>query len=272
MITEIRLVSNDGASTAAFFGAIFNAPAVDLGGGRWRVTPVAGPTVTITTARVVEAITSADLTVTVDHGAPDRLRALDFEVALDGSAAVDVNGTDATVYLVARGWDGYSDVPWEEPSPDEIAATTSRPPDAVTGEVVVIETDSVSHVSRFLSAWFDMTPETVPSGVVRFPVRNTLIRVEPAQEPRRQWVPLGSRGYLAAVARCAAAGFTVTPSPTHPTTAGHCDIGQVTFLLTKLERPVRDDAYYAGLSASIEAGDYEIGGPLERGPKWEDPR
>ncbi|MGV7586367.1 hypothetical protein PJI74_01365 [Mycobacterium kansasii] len=119
MITEIRLVSNDGASTAAFWSAILNTPAEDLGGGRWRIEPAAGPSVSISTARVVEAITRVDLTVTCDPAAPDRLRALDFEVALDGSAAVDVNGTDATVYLVARGWDGVSDLPWEEPPPEE---------------------------------------------------------------------------------------------------------------------------------------------------------
>ncbi|SHX68567.1 Uncharacterised protein [Mycobacteroides abscessus subsp. abscessus] len=118
MITEIRLVSNDGASTAKFWGAVFNVPPVDLGGGRWRVTPVAGPAVSISTARVVEAITRVDLTVVSDPAAADRLRALDFEVAHDGSQAVDVNGTDSTVHLVARGQEGHSDVPWEEPIPE----------------------------------------------------------------------------------------------------------------------------------------------------------
>lgn len=155
MITEIRLVSNNGASTAAFWSAIFNTPAENLGDGRWRIGPAAGPTVTVTTAQAVEAITSVDLTVTVDHGAPDRLRALGFEVALDGSAAVDVNGTDATVYLSPRGWDGESDVDWEEPTPEET---------------------------------------------------------------------------------------------------------------------VRDDAYYAGLSAAVESGDYEARGPVELGADREDPR
>ena len=82
-----------------------------------------------------------------------RLRALDFEVALDGVAAVDVNGTDSTVYLSPRGWDGHSDVPWEEPIPEE---------------------------------------------------------------------------------------------------------------------PVRDAAYYAQFSRAVEAGDYEVGGPLEPGPAWEE--
>ncbi|MBE5513713.1 hypothetical protein [Mycobacteroides abscessus] len=118
MITELRLVSNSGESTARFWSAVFNTPATDEGGGRWRIEPIAGPSVSISTARVVEAITRVDLTVTCDHAAADRLRALDFEVALDGSAAVDVNGTDATVYLVTRGWDGVSAVDREEPIPE----------------------------------------------------------------------------------------------------------------------------------------------------------
>lgn len=154
MITELLLVSNNGESTAAFWGAVFNTPPTDLGGGRWRVTPVAGPAVTVSTARVAETISRyADMTVETDPAAPDRLRALGFEVALDGSAAVDVNGTDATVYLVARGWDGVSDLPWEEPTPEE---------------------------------------------------------------------------------------------------------------------PVRDAAYYAQFSRAVEAGDYEVGGPPEPGPAWEE--
>lgn len=153
MITELRLVSNSGESTARFWSAVFGVSAVDLGDGRWRVTSPSGFGVRIEQARVVEAITRVDLTVTCDHGAADRLRALGFEVALDGSAAVDVNGTDATVYLSPRGWDGHSDVPWEEPTPEE---------------------------------------------------------------------------------------------------------------------PVRDDAYYAGLSRAVEAGDYEAIGPLERGPAREE--
>lgn len=129
MISEIRLVSNDGASTAAFFGAIFNAPAVDLGGGRWRVTPVAGPTVTITTARVVEAITRCDMTVVTDRGAADRLRAAGFPVSSPGFplSAEDLNGTHGAVFLRVVGWDGESDVDWdgesdvdwEKPTPEE---------------------------------------------------------------------------------------------------------------------------------------------------------
>ncbi|MBE5469503.1 hypothetical protein [Mycobacteroides abscessus] len=264
MITELRLVSNHGESTAAFWGAVFNTPPTDLGGGRWRVTPVAGPTVTITTARVAEAITSVDMTVVTDHGAADRLCEAGFEVAHDGSAAVDVNGCDNTVFLVERrGWDGRSDVPWAEPTPGQAAA--------ITGSVVRIETDAVAAVAAFLSAWFNVTPETLPSGAARFPIRNTLIRVAPVREPRRQWVPLGIRYYAEAVERCAAAGFTVTPSPTHADTAGHVDVGECTFLLMELHRE-RDDAYYAEFSAAIERGDYKASGPVELGTEREDPQ
>lgn len=103
MITEVKLQSNDGASTARFWSAIFNVPAQDLGDGRWRIAPPNGPTVVVTTTRVVETISRyVDLTVAVDSGAADRLRALGFEVAEDGSQAVDVNGCDNTVVLVQQ--------------------------------------------------------------------------------------------------------------------------------------------------------------------------
>lgn len=101
MITEIKLQSNNGESTARFWSAIFDVPAQDLGDGRWRITPANGPGVVVSTARVVETISRyVDVTVAVDSGAEDRLRALGFEVAHDGSQAVDVNGTDGTVFLV----------------------------------------------------------------------------------------------------------------------------------------------------------------------------
>ncbi|GAB19395.1 hypothetical protein GOEFS_083_00260 [Gordonia effusa NBRC 100432] len=101
MITEIRLQSNDGESTARFWSAIFNVPAEELGDGSWRITPAGGPTVVVDTARVWETISRyVDVTVAVDSGAPDRLRALGFEVSVDGSKAVDVNGCDNTVFLV----------------------------------------------------------------------------------------------------------------------------------------------------------------------------
>lgn len=53
MITEVKLQSNDGASTARFWSAIFNVPAQDLGDGRWRIAPPNGPAVVVTTTRVV---------------------------------------------------------------------------------------------------------------------------------------------------------------------------------------------------------------------------
>lgn len=103
MITEIRLNSNSAESTASFWSAIFNVPAEELGDGRWRITPAAGPTVVVDTARVWETISRyVDLTVAVDAGAADRLRESGFEVAHDGSQAVDTNGTDATVFLVQQ--------------------------------------------------------------------------------------------------------------------------------------------------------------------------
>ncbi|MCF8590033.1 hypothetical protein [Gordonia liuliyuniae] len=84
-----------------FWTALLNVPAQDLGDGRWRITPVTGPAVVVSTTRVWETISRyVDLTIAVDAGAPDRLRELGFEVAHDGSQAVDLNGTDATVFLV----------------------------------------------------------------------------------------------------------------------------------------------------------------------------
>ncbi|QQG95913.1 hypothetical protein HBE99_02725 [Mycobacteroides chelonae] len=103
MITEIRLNSNSAESTARFWSAILDVPAQELGDSRWRITPAAGPVVVVSTTRVVETISRyVDLTVAVDSGAADRLRALGFEVAEDGSQAVDVNGCDNTVVLVQQ--------------------------------------------------------------------------------------------------------------------------------------------------------------------------
>ncbi len=120
MITEIRLNSNDAASTARFWAAIFNVSTENLGGGRYRITPAGGPAVVVATTAVWQTISRyADMTVVVDHGAADRLRENGFEVSVDGIQAVDVNGCDNTVQLIARGWDGISDVNWEEPDDAE---------------------------------------------------------------------------------------------------------------------------------------------------------
>lgn len=100
MITEIRLVSNNGLSTAQFWSAIFNVPAERIGPNRWRIAPETGPAVRVTTTPVWQAITRVDMTVRCDAGAPDRLRELGFEVAHDGRQAADVNGCDNTVHLL----------------------------------------------------------------------------------------------------------------------------------------------------------------------------
>lgn len=101
MITEIRLNSNSAESTARFWSAIFNVSAEELGDGRWSITPVTGPAIVVSTSRMWETISRyVDLTVAVDAGAPDRLRENGFEVSVDGSQAVDVNGCDNTVFLV----------------------------------------------------------------------------------------------------------------------------------------------------------------------------
>lgn len=102
MITEIRLVSNNGLTTAQFWAAILDAPAERLRDGQWRVSPETGPAARVGTTPVWQAITRCDMMVTVDVGAPDRLRELGFEVAHDGRQAVDVNGTDATMHMAVQ--------------------------------------------------------------------------------------------------------------------------------------------------------------------------
>lgn len=163
MITEIRLVSNNAESTAGFWSAILHVPATDLGGGQWRVAPLAGPTVTITTARVVETISRySDMTVTCDHGAPDRLRELGFEVSHDGSQAVDVNGCDNTVHLRAVGWDGVSEVPWDEPSDEEKARikelTETARPMRLGLMVLYVPPPSLDAAAKFYGAVLDAEP------------------------------------------------------------------------------------------------------------------
>lgn len=241
MIAEIRLQSNNGESTAAFWSAIFNVPAEHLGADRWglhswRISPAVGPDVVVSTTRVVEAITRCDLIVAVDAGAPDRLRSLGFEVADDGSQAVDVNGCDNTVFLVVRDWDGVSDMPREAGSPEQIAASMRRRP-GVLDYMRVIPTVDPASTARFIATWFDVAQDRRPEfGVRRVAVGGTVFRAEPAIAPARQWVPLGARDYTAAVERVRAAGFDVVPSVSHPRTAAHCDVGNTCFILTELPR------------------------------------
>jgi hypothetical protein len=107
VIIEVRLNSNNGASTSRFWSVILNAPAEKLGDGRWRIKPATGPAVVVSTTRVVETISryvdlavAVAVAVAVDAGAADRLRENGLEMSVDGSQAVDVNGCDNTVFLV----------------------------------------------------------------------------------------------------------------------------------------------------------------------------
>lgn len=243
----MRLLSGYPASTARFWAAVFNVEPVDIGPDRhgrerWLVTSTSGLTMQIEPAPTWQHFTTVDMTVTCDMGAPDRLRERGFEVSSPGFplSAVDVNGTDSTVRLLTFVWDGVSEFYEDDPSDEEKERirelVASRPPDAVTGEVRVIKTSAPATLGRFLSAWFAVTATEIPSsGAVRVEVGPTLFRIERVGDPERQWIPLGTRAFCAAVTRCTAAGFTVVPSPTHPEKAGHVDLGAVTFLLTEVQ-------------------------------------
>jgi hypothetical protein len=232
MIAEIRLVSNSD-STARFWGAIFDVEPEDLGPDRWgnhswRISPAVGPDIVMSTARTTAAITSVDMIVATDAGAPDRLREAGFEVAHDGSQAVDVNGCDNTVFLTVRHWDGISDVDWEEPGSGEELSVT-----AVTGRVDQIQTGTPGLVTKFLSAWFGVPADRQVPGVARFAVGGTLIRVSYTARPEKRWIPLGTADYPAAVARVESAGFAVMPSAGGQV-AGHVELGGHVFLLVEL--------------------------------------
>ncbi|WP_241177753.1 VOC family protein [Mycolicibacterium nivoides] len=172
MITEIRLQSNNGERTAAFWSAIFDVAAEDLGPDRWglhswRISPAAAPAVVVSTARVVETISRhIDITVVVDAGASDRLRALGFEVADDGSQAVDVNGTDSTVFLVTPdpiSPDFYEDDPDDgkvhaaelmRRSPDAAAASPTR----LSLMVIYVPAPRVELAAKFYAAILNVEP------------------------------------------------------------------------------------------------------------------
>lgn len=235
MITELRLVSNDAVSSSHFWSSILNAPAELQDDGQWRVTSPGGLSVRIGQAATVEAITRVDVEVACDHGAPDRLRAAGFPVSLPEFplSAEDLNGTDGLVLLRVVGWDGISDVPWEDWSPEQIEAAMRRTP-GVRDEMRTIKTVDPPAVARFLAAWFEAEQQRPEFGVRWVSVRGTVFRAEPATAPERQWVPIGARDYPAAVARVQAAGFEVVPSVTHPESAAHCDVGNVTFIVTEV--------------------------------------
>ncbi|MFN6549568.1 VOC family protein [Mycolicibacterium septicum] len=178
MITEIRLQSNNGESTARFWSAIFNVPAEHLGPDRWgihswRITPATGPTVALSTTPVVETISRyIDITVVVDAGAPNRLRALGFEVADDGSQAVDVNGTDSTVFLVTPdpiSPDLYEDDPavgkahtaeLMRRSPDTVAASPTR----LSLMVIYVPDPRVELAAKFYAAVLNVEPRREQHG------------------------------------------------------------------------------------------------------------
>ncbi|MDO3110435.1 hypothetical protein [Mycobacteroides abscessus] len=240
MIAEIRLVSNNGARTAAFWGAIAGVEPEDLGVDRWgigwwRIEPAAGPDIVVSTAATAQAITSVDMIAACDADAPDRLRTLGFEVSLPGEPpqAVDVNGTGATVHLVIhRGWD---DIDWDEPDDAESAWLDQLATTAVTGRVDQIQTDTPAPVSRFLSAWFGVPADRQVPAVARFVIRDVLLRVSYTAHPEHRWIPIGTTDYLAAVERCEAAGFTVVPSAGGPV-GGHVELGGMTWLLVEMDR------------------------------------
>lgn len=240
MITELVLLSNDVSITRRFWAAIFGTEPVDLGDGEWRVTHPSGlPAVRIRRALTWNHITTVDLTVTCDDAAADRLREQGFEVSSPGFplSAVDGNGTDSTVKLVvARSWDGISDVAWEEPDDNEKRRIeqmlASSPVAFTTGSVRRIEADDPDRTAAFIGAWFDSAVEAGHEGVMRIPVGNELYRIEPVDEPQRRWYMLGAVDYQSAVARCAAAGFEVIPAAQAPDEVGHIDIGGLHLVLT----------------------------------------
>ncbi|WP_017205601.1 hypothetical protein [Mycobacteroides abscessus] len=107
MITEIRLLTNSLEISEKFWAATYPDATVERGTDRWgrawiRIAPEAGPAVRIAEAVEWRQITTVDMEVRVDAGAADRLREAGFEVAHDGSQAVDVNATDATIQLEGR--------------------------------------------------------------------------------------------------------------------------------------------------------------------------
>lgn len=93
-------------------------------------------------------------------------------------------------------------------------------------------------------------------------VGTTIIEVAPGEPAVPALIELLVSDLAAAADRLTATGMAVAPERG----GVRVRIGGLTVAVRE-----RDAAYYAGLSGSIEAGDYEIGGPLERGPAWEEP-
>lgn len=107
MIAEIRLLTNSIEISERFWRAIYPTADAERGADRWgrqsvRITPQTGPDLLIGEAAAWNLITTVDMVVQTDAVAAQRLRDAGFEVAHDGTQAVDVNAADATVVLVAQ--------------------------------------------------------------------------------------------------------------------------------------------------------------------------
>lgn len=106
-VAELQLITNSLQVTQHFWHAVWPAAEVE----RWTestdadaleflsITPSAGPTLKFLAATTNAAITSVNLSVTADADAAARLREGGFKVSADGTRAVDVNATDATIRL-----------------------------------------------------------------------------------------------------------------------------------------------------------------------------
>lgn len=101
-ITELRLVTNSLDTSEQFWRAIYPAAVVERVGGELRIAPPVGPALLLVEAIVAHLITTVEMVVQTDADAADRLREAGFEVAEDGTQAVDVNATDATIHLEVR--------------------------------------------------------------------------------------------------------------------------------------------------------------------------
>lgn len=281
MTATIHLVSNSAASTCRFWSAIFDAPAVLDRPGRWRIVGPEGFAVTVTEAAVVEAITRVDLTVTAAPGAPERLRALGFEVSMPGwpLCAVDTNGTDSTVWLTAM--DPFSPDFYEDDPTDaekaRIAALASGPPDAVTAPptrlslmVIYAPEPRLEHAARFYGAVLDVEPvrEQHGTGPEHWSVTRSRLTIE--LYPAGSGLPTRSRFEFVEDAEAAVERLRdrahASPERTRDGRGWRCldPIGNTVIL-------VQDDGrYFEGMSRSVEARDYAVAGPLEWGPASQD--
>lgn len=106
-VAELQLITNSLQVSQHFWRAVWPDATVE----RWTeftdadaleflsITPSAGPTLKFLAATTNAAITSVNLSVTTDADAAARLREAGFEVTADGTSAVDMNATEATIHL-----------------------------------------------------------------------------------------------------------------------------------------------------------------------------